>query len=866
MKKNRINFAIACFTLFLSSHVFADGFNTEKKVFPNGLTVIVTEMPNSPMTSVFALVKTGSATEYQFLGSGLSHFLEHMLFKGTKKRSPSEIPALIQSVGGKINASTGHDHTIYTVTVPTNEFDIGLDIVSDMIMNATFDPVELEKEREVVINEMRLHRDNPGRRLAELSFENIYLRHPYRHPIIGYESLFKNVKRENFIEYYKMFYTPNNTIVSIAGNVKSSDVFKEVGNIFSDFERGIDIPRNLAQEPEQITSRYREENYATAVTHFSMSFSGVSLLDSDLFALDVLAQVLGQGRSSRLYQKLYEKEKLVYSVGASNFTPVDRGAFEIEGTLDYEKLETVVEKIKSEIKQIQEKGIANSELEKVVHQVVANHIYYRQTSDDIAYSQAFDEAFTGDYRFSEKYIEHVKELTPEDLKTVANKYLKDASLTTVVLTSEKAEESKEAGQARLPADFEKIVLENGLTILLRDDKSFPIVSVRLMQNGGLLEEPDGLYGISNIMASTWIKGSKKYSSERIAELTESKAINFSSYSGSNSIGIIMDFLKEDLNFAFSILSDVIFTPKFSLVEIEKVKENMLKAIERRTDNISSFGSFLFRNAMFEGHPYGRDSLGTPETLAAISQDDIVKFYEHLMVPKNVVFVVSGDIDKDKVLSDIKAMFRKFKNDKIAYAEHGAHPLNKVVRTEEFLKKDQAMVMMGFRAVSIDSADRYGLTVLATLLGSPFNGRLFNKIREEEASAYTVGGGLTPGIETGYLSFYALTSKDKTVLVEGWMIDEMKKLCQQMVTDEELKDTTAYLKGRFLESIQKGSDLAFQSGLDELYGLGYAHYKDYERLIDSISPEDIQRLANQYFTFDKMVTAVINPLKKESHEN
>jgi len=308
---------------------FAFEQNSSKHILDNGLTVLIREMPQNSMVSVYALVKTGSATEGEFLGTGISHFLEHMLFKGTEKRDTRQIPAEIQAVGGSINASTSHDFTIYTITVPFESFDTALDVLSDMLMNSKMDPEEIEKERQVIFKEMKLHNDNPGRRLSRLSFESIYNQHPYRHPVIGYKSLLAEISNEDLVDYYRLHYAPNNIILSVAGNIRANEVVAKIEETFKNFQRKRYVPRDVLPEPQQISFRRYEEEYPnTDLTRLSLSFSGVSLLDGDLYALDVLAQILGEGGSSRLFLDLYKKQGLVYSISASNFTPVDRGVLE----------------------------------------------------------------------------------------------------------------------------------------------------------------------------------------------------------------------------------------------------------------------------------------------------------------------------------------------------------------------------------------------------------------------------------------------------------------------------------------------------------------------------------------------------------
>ena len=237
MRKFSITLLASTFFIFtLCPFSLAGEHQSLKRIFDNGLTVLVTEMPSSPVVSVFALVKTGSATEGKFLGTGISHFLEHMLFKGTHGREVGQLAGRIQAVGGEINAATSIDYTIYTITVPYDSFDVALEILSDMLMNATMEEEEVERERKVIFGEMRLRNDNPDRKLSEIVFQNAYIRHPYRHPIIGYESLLAGVTRENLVDYYHKNYTPNNMIISVSGNIDINTVLPEIENTLPSLE------------------------------------------------------------------------------------------------------------------------------------------------------------------------------------------------------------------------------------------------------------------------------------------------------------------------------------------------------------------------------------------------------------------------------------------------------------------------------------------------------------------------------------------------------------------------------------------------------------------------------------------------------
>lgn len=860
MRKLPIHILAAVLLVFLPCPLSSAGDTQSlKKVFKNGLTVLVTEMPSSPVVSVYALVKTGAASEGKFLGTGISHFLEHMLFKGTHGRSVGQLAARIQAVGGEINAATGMDYTIYTITVPHDSFDVALSILSDMLMNATMVEEDVERERKVIFGEMRMRQDSPDRKLSEIVFQNVYLRHPYRHPIIGYESLLAGVTREDLVEYYQKNYTPNNTIISVSGNIDIDTVLPKIKNTFKDFKRSRPVVRNLPQEPFQITGRRYEEEYATSLTRLSMSFSGVSLLHPDLYALDVLAGILGQGRSSRLYLDVYEKKGLVHNISASNYTPIDQGIFGITCLLEQGNIEKVIESVLEEIDAIKRNGVKKEELAKVKTQVRSEHVLRHQTAASVTYAQAIDEAFAGDYRFSKKYIDAIDQVTNDAIKRVANQYLIESGLTTVILKP-KQKRSGEQPESRevLESKIQKYVLDNGLTVLLKEDDTFPVVSIRLSAAGGVRQEEIALGGLSSMMASTWIKGTKRRSANQIAEETESLGIRLGSFSGRNSFGLSLEFLAEHLPVALDLLKELTLDPTFPEEEIVKIRKNMQAAIRQRDDNIFSTSGLALKETLFLTHPYRLDQRGTLESVAAITRDDLVDFYDRFAVAHNMVLSVFGDIDAGEVLDDIENIFGNLKDQEITLKSHHEDPPRQTREKMVTMDKEQAMVMFGFQGAQLSDDDQYGLEVITTLLGSPFSGRIFTNIRDQLGEAYTLGGQYIPGPDMGVIYFYVQTTEEEVRNVRELLKKEIVTLHSEYVSEQELTDTKAYLKGAFAASQETSLSLSFMVSLDELYGLGFDHYQRYDDRIDRVTKEDIQRLARQYLDLNKMAVVITKP--------
>lgn len=829
---------------------------TSKHTLDNGLTVLAAEMPSDPVVSLYALVKVGSAMEGKFMGGGLTHFVEHMLFKGTERRGVGRIAGEVQALGGSINATTSHDYTLFTLTVPRERFGEALDILSDMLMHPSFINEEVEREKQVIAKEIRLHKDNPDYYLSELIFDTVYLRHPYKVPIIGHEDIFLKNTRDDLVEFYKTYYIPNNIIVSVAGDIAPETVFTQSGKAFGEFPRGHDVIRNLPPEPAQISSRWREQEYQTELTRMSLTYGGVSIMDGDMFALDVLAMLLGQGHSSRLYRELFVDKKLVQSVTASNYTPADRGLFEIQCVLEKDNIPEVIRNITALLDRIKRHGAEPAELDKARRQVLAQYVQDHQTTADVAHQAAMDEAFLGDYDFSRKYIESINALNNESIKSAARKYFVSNNMSAIILKPPvKPAELPDVRQpAATAAKIEEKRLPNGLTLLFKADHAIPLVSVNLVLKGGVRQENPQLNGLAYLTALAWDKGTKSLSGQEIAGKAESLGIALSGFSGYTSMGLSMQCLPQDLNFAFGLFMDIVENPVFDSVELAKEKIKMRSAIQERNDSIFEVTTMELRKCLFPGHPLGLTELGTLETLDKLTRQDVIDFYKKLVVPGNMVVSVFGDFDPEFR----KRLEAKLASLRPAQAVLVAPALETAVNAGEqtlTMDKSQALVMLGFRGVGLDHPDRYGVELLASVLGSSFQGRIFRKIREEFGQAYTLGGAFYPSTETGLIIFYVSTTVPHIQKVKGMLADLAKEMGATLVGQSELNDMKSYLKGQQKNALETNSALGFRAALDTLYGLGYDHYTRYDAGIDKVSAEDIQRLAKEYLDMSKAVIVV-----------
>jgi len=312
-----------------------------------------------------------------------------------------------------------------------------------------------------------------------------------------------------------------------------------------------------------------------------------------------------------------------------------------------------------------------------------------------------------------------------------------------------------------------------------------------------------------------------------------------------------------------LLEDLVKNSVFPEEEIEKSRQLLKAAIRQRQDDIFAYSSSHLKKMLFPNHPYRMDEEGTPESLDRIGREHVLDFYNNLVVSRNMVLSVYGDIDKNEILDNIEQRFGNLKDQKAALASHDVIPLVKIQDELLNLDKTQALVLFGFQGPPVFSPDQYGLEVLTSILGSSFSGRLFSSVRDVLGKAYSVGGQFSTGMETGQILFYVLTTQEDVSVVREVLTQEILKVQEETVSEKELADAKNYLKGSRKSGQQTNGAMGFQTTLDELYGLGYDRYQSYDELIDSVTFEDIQRLAKQYLDLDRRAVVTTLPSKKGS---
>lgn len=829
---------------------------THLTTLDNGLVLIVREDPSAPVVSAQAWCKSGSIDEGRWLGAGLSHLLEHMLFKGTLRRGAGQIDREVQDAGGYMNAYTSFDRTVYYINAPSAAARVAVDILCDIMQHATLPEEEMEKEKQVILREMDMNQDDPSRRSSRRLFETAYVRSPCRYTVIGYPDIFNEVRREDVLAYYREKYAANNVFFVVVGDVRREEVEAWVREGYKEARARPMAPAYFPAEPTQTSPREVLEEAPVELTHFHMAWHTPDIRHPDAPLLDVLSVVLGGGHSSRLYQAIREKAALVHGVDAWTYNPGSAGLFGVSGLADAPKFDLAKRAILAEVERVRSEPISSAELAKAMKQFTAATLGSRKTMQGQAQELGGSWLAAHDLEFLKRYLAAVRAATPERLLEVAKEWLTETSRTVYALLPAGSISRRASPVVTIERSaVEKQTLANGLRVLLREDHRLPFVEMRLVCMGGVLAEAESQGGSTLLMAKLLMKGSKTRSAEAIVSEMESLGGSIDSYGGNNSFGVNAEVMAEDLPTGLDLLADVILNPVFPRQAVEREKDSQLAALRSQKDQLLQAAAREMRRKLFQGRSYGQDLLGSEASIAHLGQLEIAASHARLALPNNSVLAVYGDINSASVLAEIDRRFGAWQpGAEVVLPEPPQVVRRGPERVSTTLPKKQGVLVIGFPGVRLTDPDRFALDLLQESL-SDLGSRLFARIREQLGLAYYVGAQHFPGLHPGYFALYAGTMPEKVAGVEREMFEEVEKLRAHGLTEEEVKRAKAKMLGHRKIARQDLGGCAAANALDELYGLGHAHSDEEERRYEALTREMVHEAIRKYLVPELAVISI-----------
>lgn len=847
-----------------------------KATLDNGLTVIIDEEHTAPVTAIEMWVKVGSADESE-AEAGLSHVFEHMLFKGTGKRKVGEIANVIESVGGDINAYTSYDNTVYHLVVPSRSFSTALDIMSDAVQHSSFDPAELKKELEVVLEELRMNEDSPGRSLYKKVLADAYTTHPYRRPVIGYEKVILGLNRDEILRFFRKWYIPNNMTLVIAGDVNRDEALAEVTKAFAGFKKGPDPHKDRPVEPPQPSMKTAVVTKKIKQAYLGMGFHIPELKSADTYAIDVLAGVLGGGAGSRLYRRLKVEEAIVNDVSVYPMSLKDPGILFVTAALDAKNTGRAAAEIVHEIRRLAYGGVNPDEIDKVKLNLESEFVYSRETMQGLATKYGYYETISGNLDYERQYLDGIRKVTPQDVARAAAKYLTDSNMTAAVFLPQDSKETLSAQTlsavikdssgksakafATVPAAqdaISKVKLDNGVTLLIKEKHSNPTVAVYAAFPGGLRYENPADDGIGAFTAAMLTRGTGKLSRQEISSVVESMAGSVAGFSGWNSTGVSGEFLSQYFDRGFAVFADVLMNPSFPQDEMAKLKIETKEAIKNSEDNLPSYTFKLLYKKLFTAHPYGMPSLGTPETVDSFKIEDLIAHHNKFFVPQRLVITIVGDVNKDYATETVKRYFKDFNRKAAPLTQPPVETRQTAVRSTGDVKETaQTNIGIGFLGAPLGSPESYALRVLTEVLSGQ-GGRLFLELRDKQSLAYSVSAFSKEGVDPGIFGIYlGCAPPKKDAAIEG-ILSELRKVTGQKVTEEELARAKNSLIGGYQIGLQEAASQASDITNNELYGLGYDFSNLYPAKIEAVSADDVLRVAKKVIDLNAYTISVVGP--------
>jgi len=853
-----------------------------KEVLDNGITIIVKENHSAPVAACNFWVRVGAAYENDD-EKGLSHFIEHMMFKGTKKRGLGQIDKEIKELGGYNNAFTSYDATNYVIVVPSENIEKAIEIQFDALTESVFDETEVNKEREVIIDELKRGQDNPNifimQKLMNLCFEFFY-----KDPIIGYEENLKKYSRQSIVDFFKKYYIPANIIIVVSGDVDSKKIIDCVRNTFGTISARKTGAFSDEKTEYEKTFKYKTFSGNIESRYLMIGFPIPDILSDNTPAIEALARLMGGSESSVLYQKLKEEKELVDNLDVDIFTGKFGGVLIISSIVREGKYQHALEEIFKEVERIKKYGFSREELERVKSDIIREKEKELMKVENDALNLGFFETLS-DYKEYYKYYDRLRRVLEIDILNVASRYL-NSEICSIVVYYPKSKEKefkayKETEKIKnyikpvveklqeKKTEVKLIELNNGIKLIHKRQTNTNIVCAKFLFPGGVIFEGSfnsGAYrGITNLMVETMMKGTKKRSAKEIANRIDELGAVFVPNVSKEYFAWSMEILNTNFENIIELLSDIIFNPAFDLEEIRKEKEDIINKLNRLKDYPDQYAFKLFNEEFFEWHPYGFYPPGTSQTVKAIPSRLLKDWHDRFLVPNNLIVSVVGNVDFDWTKEILEKYFNKWQKSREIRINLPVKITHNVKARREKIEKEQSHIIIGFLGPKTNSNDYFALRILDTILSGGMDSKLFHEIRDKKNLCYTIFSTFDRFIENGAFKIYAATSPENEEKLEREIFNVLKDIKKNKTTTKEIKAAKNYINGMFKIGFQDYIAQADSYCMYEFWGLGYKQVDGFLDKIYAVKKEDVDRVINKYINLHEYTKIIVSSKKKEEEE-
>jgi zinc protease len=876
----------------------------EKYTLPNGLDVILSRDQRVPMVAVNLWYHVGPANEEPGR-TGFAHLFEHMMFQSSKHVPPDSHFKLLEAAGASdINGTTDYDRTNYFETVPSNQLELAIWLESDR-MGYLLDKVDqaaLSNQQDVVRNERRQSVENQPYGLAEEELiQSLFPKgHPYYGNVIGSHEDIQAVKLDDVRRFFTQYYSPNNASLAIVGDFDPAMAKALVEKYFSTLKRGADIPPIKAETPKITSERRKVVKARVELPRVYMAWITSPILKPGDADADIASNVLGGGRSSRLYKKLVYEKQIAQSVTAQQYSLILGSVFQIEATArpghTVEELEKAIDE---ELNSFRSNPVDANEVERARNTIETNIIgglerlggfggiadrlnsynHYLKTPDyltkDIeryrAVNAASLQAFAKDQlTTTSRVVMHVVPGEPAALSQVPTPPAPSQAQAGTGGESINADEPwrnqvPRAGQAR-PLQLATPVsakLANGLTLILSERRGLPIVAANLVLRTGSDANPLDKPGMANFVAAMLDEGTAKRNALQIADDVARLGASLGTGSTMDATTISARSLTKNFPATLDILSDVVLNPSFPAEEIERQRASRLAGLVQQRDNPAQVAAQVLAASLYgPKHPYGYSEVGTEASVKALSKDDMAAFWKQNFVPNNAALVVAGDISMDELRTLAEKSFGMWQAGTPAQPALGAPTTTtaKVVVVDK-PGSPQTQVRVAGIGAPRSSPDFRPMQVMNLALGGLFSSRINMNLREEHGYTYGASSQFSFRRAAGPFQVASGVRTDVTGPAVSEIFKEVRGMVEKPVSEDELKKAKDSLSNSLPGAFESSANAVNNFSNVFIYDLGLDYYTRYAEQVNAVTAEQTLAAAKKYLVPNSMIVIAVGDKAK-----
>ncbi len=841
---------------------------------PKGNRLLFINTPGNTAATVQIWFRAGSVLEDNN-NQGIAHFLEHMFFKGSKKRPGNKLADQVETFGGEINAFTSFDYTCYYINCPKSKLSLSTEILMDMVSSPLFNESDIVPERQVVLEEFNRSKDSTSQ-FSFLKVQQECFSGDYQRSVIGTEKTISNFSRSQLIAFRKKHYHQANMLIVIAGDTGKQDglvrlvdrfaVPKGKATIYPPFKLKNAPSFNLHQKDAQMCQ-------------LTLSIQGQTYHSDNAPLEDLAINCLGHGETSRLFHGLVTTKTLANNASGSTLYLADGSAHMIRINFPPENAKQVFAKLYEILKKNIQEGLEQEEIKKIQEQYIASKIYERESIESLAFTYGNSFIQTGDYYCEERFIEKLRKATPDDTtqalgdifsrpihlslqipKHVAPKELQPQlkALSNKLQQLKKIKIAKSSYHKLTGSQFDAQVkimeIIPGITLLHRYNPLTPTFAAQIYTKGGLTEEDSKNNGIHNLLTSLLSRGHKNATYNQLQNYLEDHSASLYGFAGKNAYGMMLHGQTKDQKELLQHLFDSFLYPSFPASELAHEKKLTIRALKAQQEDPVKHCFEAFSNLVFNGHPYRLNLLGTHKTIGGITLESIRKLHLQNLKKKEILISYCGDCSFEQIHSQVSDLVCKLPARekkklliKSVEAIHGQYIEIPMVR-------EQAHIMMGFAVKPLGAPQNIYLKMLTAHFAGQ-SSDLFVEVRDRQGLCYSAQPVYFSALEAGYWGIYLACGQDKIEAAIAAIKKIVNKVADKGIGEKDFLKIKSMIKGQNEMSLQTNEDYATTYSVPLLQSLGVDHFYNSAVQIEKMTYPQFQKEIKKILQADANIVVV-----------